>query len=389
MEESTAKKVFIFTSIAFFSFGIMWATIGPLLSSFSENNRTTLATIGGVYSAIFLGAITSQLFLGPFTDRIGHLRMLTISLLTISVAMVTVSLSHWLPLTFVLSFVAGLGQGTTNLCGNVLIGQLFPKKSVTYVNMLNLFWGIGATIGPMLVSASISIWNTGFIALWVSAILIVGSTLFLMIRFFNVKTSSQSQTSTGTAKRISITPFLWSMGIVGLIYVGIENSMSGWSTTYMQQTTNIKLELAALVTALFWFAITCGRLMGTLLGSRLTSRQILILCLAITAAGAVVFVAGFGNGILSMIAIFLIGLGQGAFYPTTIAVVTQTFSQAPGQAATLFTLLGSLGGVFIPWLQGVLMEQAGIRSGTYMVAVLVALLIGSFAVSQRFVKKRA
>lgn len=387
MEESSAKKIFAYTSVAFFSFGTLWASIGPLLSNFSENNHVTLATIGGIYSAIFLGAITSQLFLGPFTDRIGQLRMLTISLLTVAVAMVGVSLSRWLPLTFFLAYLAGLGQGTTNLCGNVLIGQLFPKKSVTYVNLLNVFWGIGATLGPVLVSAAISLWQSGFAALWLSAFLIVVSTLVLMARYFNVRTASQEKVSQTSRSRIKITPFLWSMGAVGLVYVGIENAMSGWATTYIQKTTSVKLEIAALVAALFWLAMTLGRLMGTLLGSRLTSRQMLILCLAITAAGAVVFIAGFGSGLLSILAIFLIGLGLGAFYPTTIAEVTRTFSQAPGQAAALFTLLGSIGGVFIPWLQGLVMEQAGIRSGTFMVAVLVALLALSFALTQRFQRK--
>lgn len=387
MEESSAKNIFAYTSVAFFSFGTLWASIGPLLSNFSSNNQTTLATIGGIYSAIFLGAITSQLFLGPFTDRIGQLRMLTVSLLTLSLAMVGVSLSRWLPLTFFLAYIAGLGQGTTNLCGNVLAGQLFPKKSVTYMNMLNLFWGIGATIGPVLVSVSIKLWQTGMIALWLSVFLIIASALALIIRFYNVPTFSQEQVSRTSFSRIKVTPFLWSMGIMGLVYVGVESAMSGWATTYIQKTTSTTLELAALVTALFWMAVTLGRLMGTILGSRLSSRQVLILCLVIATLGAAVFVAGFGSSLFSILAIFLIGLGLGAFYPTTMAEVTGTFSNAPGQAATLFTLMGSAGGVFIPWLQGLVMEQAGIRSGTFMVAALVGLLIITFTLSRQLEKK--
>jgi fucose permease len=386
MDKQTAKKVFIFVSIAYFFYGSMWSSIGPLLSQFATVNQTTLAIIGGIYSAIFIGAILSQVVLGPFSDRIGLLRTLVISLLTLAIALIGVTFSRWLPLTFFLAFVAGMGQGLANLAGNVLAGQLFPEKSVTNVNLLNFFWGVGATLGPMMISGSLALTQSGFFALYICAGLTIVAALILMIGFFNVKISKQ-QGDSSAPLRIKIPPFLLSMGFLILLYVGIESAMGGWATTYIQKTTSVKIEIAALVTAGFWLAITLGRMMGTFLGSHMKPKNVLILCLAISSLGTVLFVSGYGNGLLSIAAIFLIGLGFGAIYPTCMAVVTSTFSETPGQSGVVVTLMGSIGGMLIPWLQGVLMEQAGIRSGTYLVAALVALLIASFAVSQRFAKK--
>ena len=384
MEKSTAKSVFIITCISYFSFGSMWASIGTMLAQFAVNNSVTLATIGGIYSAIFLGAILSQIVLGPLTDRWGQLRSLTVALLTMALAMIGVSLSRWLPLTFALAFIAGLGQGLSNLCGNVLVGQLFQENSVSRVNLLNVFWGIGAFTGPLLVSGSNYLWQSGIPAFVFCAALIVLSGLILLLGFFKIKIGIQGQAKELSApKRMHISPFLWGLGAMVLIYVGTESAMGGWSTTYIQKTAGVTIELAALVTAGFWLAMTLGRLMGTILGSRVQAKKVLILCLSVELMGVILFVAGYGNALLSIAAIFVVGLGMGAFYPTTMAVATSTFSKTPGQAGTVIALMGSIGGVFIPWLQGVVMEKAGIRSGTFMVAALVLLMISGFLVTQR------
>ena len=384
MEKSTAKNVFIITCISYFSFGSMWASIGTMLAQFAVNNSVTLATIGGIYSAIFLGAILSQIVLGPLTDRWGQLRSLTVALLTMALAMIGVSLSRWLPLTFALAFIAGLGQGLSNLCGNVLVGQLFQENSVSRVNLLNVFWGMGAFAGPLLVSGSNYLWQSGIPAFVFCASLIVLSGLILLLGFFKIKIGIQAQAKELSApKRMHISPFLWGLGGMVLIYVGAESAMGGWSTTYIQKTDRVTIELAALVTAGFWLAMTLGRLMGTILGSRVQAKKVLILCLGVELMGVILFVAGYGNALLSIAAIFVVGLGMGAFYPTTMAVATSTFAKTPGQAGTVIALMGSIGGVFIPWLQGVVMEKAGIRSGTFMVAALVLLMITGFLLTQR------
>ena len=66
---------------------------------------------------------------------------------------------------------------------------------------------------------------------------------------------------------------------------------------------------------------------------------------------------------MSMAAIFLIGLGFGAIYPTGMAMLTTAHPDNPGQAGSLITAMASIGGVIIPWLQGVVMEKTSIRGG--------------------------
>lgn len=388
MDKNQARNILIVTCISYFSYGILWASLGPLLSQFAASNHTSLATIGGIYSAIFLGAVLTQVVLGRFTDHWGQLRSLTVSLLVLSAGVISMSFSRWLPLTLVLAFITGMGQGLSNLSGNVLVSQLFKENSVSSVNLLNVFWGMGAFIGPILVSAAIFVWQNGFPALIFSAVVTSAAALVLLFGYFNVKIGTQGmQTEKQVQPKMHFTAFLWSLGALLLLYVGTESAMGGWATTYMQKTTTLKIELAALVTSGFWLAITLGRIMGTVLGSRLAPRRVLVICLSIASLGGLLFVAGYRFTLPSILAIFLIGLGFGAIYPTSMAMVTMAFAETPGQAGSVITVMGSIGGMLIPWLQGVIMQQAGIRSGTFTIAVLIALLVLSFGVNQSLVKK--
>jgi len=388
MPSTKARNILIVSAAGYFSFGLLWSAIGPLLSQFAADNGTSLATIGGIYTAVFLGATLAQIILGPLTDRWGQLRSLTIALLVLALGFIGVSLSHWLPLTFGLAFVAGLGHGMTNLCGNVMIGRLFKDKSVSAVNLLNFIWGIGAFIGPSLVGGALYLWHNGLPALWLSAAIMSGAALVLLFAFFNVPLGVTDQAANAPApKRIRLTPFLWSMGALLLLYEGTESAMGGWSTTYMQQTTTLGIELAAMVTSGFWLAITAGRAITVALGMRLEARQVLLLSLITAALGTGLFVAGFGNSAVSIAAILLIGLGYGAVYPTTMAMVTTAFPQAPGQAGSVITAMSGVGGMIIPWLQGVVMQQDGIRSGTYLIAAVMASLLVTFALSRRMEKQ--
>lgn len=389
MEKSKARDILIITCVAYFSFGLLWSSIGPLLSQFAARNETTLASIGAIFSAVFLGAVTSQIVFGPFSDRWGLLRSLTIALLVFACAITAASFSTWLPLTFLLAFISGLGHGMTSLCGNVMIGRIYKTKSVSAISLLNVFWGTGAFVGPLLVSGAIYVWQNGYPALWFSAILMVISALILLVRFFNIHVeTSEPLTETSSQKRIQFNPFLLSMGGLLLLYVGTESAMGGWTTTYILKTTTLSIELAAMVTSGFWLALTLGMVIAAFLGVRLKAKHVLMLSLAIAALGTVLFVTSFGNSLFSIVSIFLIGLGYGAVYPTGMAMVTNAFPEKPGQAGSVITSMCSIGGMIIPWLLGTIMQRSGIRAGTYLITAVMALMLVLFALNQWLGKKR-
>ena len=169
---------------------------------------------------------------------------------------------------------------------------------------------------------------------------------------------------------MSRTSGLWLFGGIFLLYVGLENGLSGWTAEFHHRVTGQPLATGALVAASFWFALTIGRVFGAFLGARLTPQRLLQVCLAGLVAGATLFFISSFQGILIIVATILIGLSCGPIYPTAVVMTTLRFPQAPGRATSIVTSLGSAGGILIPLLQGWLLTRVSSWSSALLIVLV-------------------
>ncbi len=393
MDQRIARQLFIVTSVGYFTFGLLNASLGPLLEQFAENNSVTLATIGSLFTAMFTGGLLSQLILGHFSDRWGQHRGLAGSFLFLSVFVGAASFSHSYPLTLVLVFFAGMGYGLAVLCGNILVSRLFEKDNISALNWLNVFFGVGDVVGPLLVSLSLFLWDNGMPALWVGSVGMLIVTALLFLFYFKVDLGASKAAIEARAEKVKLTPFLVSLILMILLYVGSETALGSWTTTYLHTTTVLGMEQAALATAGFWLTLTLGRLMGALLGSRISAVNLVRICLGISLLGAAVFVLGYGSAIWSIVAVLIMGFGFGAVFPTTFGIMTSAYREKSGKAGSIITATASLSGMMLPWLVGVIFTQTGMRSVTFIMALLICLLWVVFffltAARKRFIASSA
>jgi fucose permease len=381
MDPRQGKKLFIVTCTGYFTFGLLNASLGPLLEQFAANNQVTLATVGSIYTALFMGGLLAQMVFGPFSDRWGQQRCLAVSFLVLAVFLTAATFSRFYPLTVALMFIAGMGYGLAVLSGNTLVARLFEENSVSALNWINVFFGIGDVVGPLLVSLAFLLLKNGLPVLWLGAAGMLAVTLMLIVRYFKVNIGGAGTAAQAHNERLKFTPFLLSLAAMILAYVGSEAAMGSWTTTYMQRTTSMAIEGAALVTASFWLALTLGRLMGALLGSRISAENLLKLCLGISLAGAMLFMFGFENEILSIAAVMILGFGFGAVFPTVFGIMSTAYGKNSGKPGSLLTSMASVSGMLLPWLIGVVFEKTGMRSMTFMLAGLITLLCITFFIN--------
>lgn len=364
--------------IIFLLLGLITATLGPLLSELAENASVPLASMGAVYTALFLGALTMQVVAGPISDRIGQRRVLTGGLILITIGVVGIGFSHSFPLTMFFTFMAGLGHGAVDLGGNVLIATVFHKRSVSALNLLNVFFGLGGFGGPALVSVMMRQWHTGLPVLWLGAPLLALSAVYFMTLRMTPEQEKPALTGKETAPNafaVYRSLLLWTLSMLILVYVGTENGMGGWLTTYAQNTTGMTIENAALVTSLFWLALTGGRLLSTVLGLRVSSEKLLAGTLIGAVAGGVLLAMGTGNRPLTIVAVILTGMSFGPIFPTVTALVTANFKQEPGKAVGVMTSMGSIGGALLPLLQGLVLDRYGDSASVRLTACLAVLML--------------
>jgi fucose permease len=382
LKNTQSAGALVLACACFLGLGILTAGIGPALSELAENTASPLSAAGGIFTGLFFGSLAAQFLIGRLLDRLGPRWLLLGGLLVTGSGMIFVSTSQSLSLMLAFAVLTGLGHGTLNLATNVSISNLFPQKRASALNLINLFYGIGAFIAPAVAGLALRLWNSSLPALWLGA----GIELLLLpmfLGYFHIPAAAPQKNASGANHQLLLTPVLWLFSFFLLIYVGAENGVGGWVTTYLTQTTSLAAATAALVASVFWLALTLGRLAGTLLGTRWPARTLVYASLATSLAGGLLIVVSLGNTPLSILGFLLLGFGYGPVYPTTLAILTDTFREAPGAATSLAVAMGSIGGMLIPWLQGVVLESFGPRSGALLFPLTALLMLAGLTTVRR------
>jgi fucose permease len=367
MTQLSARGTMGASCVSFFALGVITAALGPALPDLAANSSSSLATIGVVFTALFLGGLVAQLLAGPLNDRLGQRPVLLAGVMLLALGTCGIAASRTLSLTLAGAVVAGLGHGAIDVSTNVLIAEVFAARSAAALNLLNVFFGVGAVAGPAIAGLTLRAWGTALPALWIGAGLMAAQAPIIPLLATPPRAPQHGEHS-GRGTALLRAPLLWALGALLLVYVGTETGMGGWTTTYLERTTTIGTAAAALITAGFWLALTGGRVVGAAFGARIAANTLLLLSLCGSLAGAVLLALSIGSATLTTLAVIAIGVCFGPIFPTALAIVTSTFRRAPGTAASVAVAMGSLGGMLLPWLQGALLEHSGPAASVLLIA---------------------
>ncbi|NLE52923.1 MAG: MFS transporter [Chloroflexi bacterium] len=378
-----SKRAMLFVScVSFFALGWLAAVLGPALNDLAAQNDTDLSTIGSIFLLSFLGGLPAQAIAGMVSDRSGQRPVLIAGVLLLGLSAFGVAFSPALALTLGFSLVWGLGFGTLDIGHNVLIAELYAER-VNVMNLLHVFFGVGAVVSPAAAGLSLELWDTALPAVWFGGGLML-LTLPFVLRLPRERFRKPDAPSSDRSKRFSYrVPLLWMFGAVMMVYVGVEIGVGGWAQPYLERTTTLSPSAAALATSGFWLALTASRMLIAVIGGRLTSAQVLSLSIGIAAAAGMLLAISTGSAALSIAAILVAGFGFGPVYPTIIVILTSLFPQAPGKAASVGTVMGGIGGGIIPWVQGILLDRVSTQASVIWIGAGTIIMLSLWLVARR------
>ncbi len=269
MSTLSPKGAPMIAGLSMASLGMITGGIGPALPNLAANTSSSLATIGALFSAIFLGGLMTQLLGGPLNDRYGQRPIMSAGLLMMALGSGGMAASRSLPLTLVCALITGMGRGAVSISAHILIARVFTARSAAALNMLNVFFGVGAVAGPIVASVALRAWDSAVVVLWLGASLVLAQ-LPLMRQLGGKLPGILRRGEPGAQAANPLRqPVLWVCGVLLFFYVGGETGVGGWITTYLEQTFVLDTATSALMAGSFWLAITSGRLIGALVGTRL------------------------------------------------------------------------------------------------------------------------
>jgi len=378
--------VLIYT--AFISLGLPDGLLGVAWPTMRESFGVPLDALGVLLIASTAGYLTSSFFSGILMRKLGVGGLLAASSCSTALALIGYTLVPVWWLVPVLGILAGLGAGAIDAGLNTYVEANYGEGLMQW---LHASFGIGITLGPIIMSRGLNLfgtWRIGYVVVGVAQLLLAVSFILTASMWKSRKTikentcsaisktqeSDAGDTSPTLGQTLKHSPS-WLSACLFFIYTGIELSLGHWAYTILTESRGIAPQIAGLWAGSYWGTFTLGRILAGFLSHRIESRKLVNAGLFLALIGTLLFWWSPVQGV-ALLGVVLTGFAVAPIFP---GMVSGT-SYRVGLAHTANTIgmqiaAAGLGAAVLPGLAGVLARNISLEVIPVFLVVLVTLLL--------------
>jgi fucose permease len=355
-----------------FVFGVVMAILGAILPTLFDTIQLDKAQAGNLFLFMNFSMLVMSLFFGPIVDRFGFKLFLAASALAVSASLFMLAGAGTYGAVLTAAVILGLGGGGLNGASNALASDIRPDRRGAALNTLGIFFGFGALTMPFLVGTFLELVGLDRLLILAAALAMVPFVLFASIGF--PKPKHEQGFPLAQAAAVIRSPLLWLCGALLFFQSGNEFTIGGWVTSYLGEVIGLTARTASYVLAGYWAAMMLGRVLSSRIVEGLGTRR-LVLATAVTAWVAAVLLAWSPSPIAAVAGVVLLGLGFAAIFPTTLAVVGETFPHLTGTAFSVVIVIALVGGMTAPWVTGNVAQTYGLARGMLVPVVSCSMIV--------------
>ncbi|MHB9032530.1 MAG: MFS transporter [Anaerolineae bacterium] len=337
--------------------GICSILIGSLLPSIVNDLQLSNVQTGILTGSPGFGYLAGVLLAGFLGDRLGYQLFWRLGALAGTLALIGIALAPSFGVTLLAAAALGLVPGFFDGSINPLLVSLAGKGSARVLNRVHSFFGVGVTLGPLLVGAALTggilwRWQFGAAAILALVVLLVAFGL----RFARTVRPVPSLLSVLKQKS------LWQAMIAAAMYGGLEIIMLSWTVLYLVRLRGVPQARASLAIALFGLMLIGGRTLASKIVERVGVNRLVITSALLAAAGLTLLVLLPGQN-LPWIGVGLTGLGMSGILLTVTADACHRAPGLEGSVSALVSAAAGAGKWLVPLAIGQLAQQGSLVSG--------------------------
>ncbi len=379
--------------MAFISLGLPDAILGSAWPVIYQEIGVPVSYAGIIFMIISGGTIVSSFFSEKIINRLGTGLVTFISVLMTAAALFAISFGNHFLFFSAMAVPLGLGAGSVDAALNNYVALHFAAKHMSW---LHCFWGVGATMGPMIMSLFLNPekgtgnWQMGYRIIGFIQIALV-IVLLISLPLWK-KVQSGSQETKGEKSSIRMGEVLRLPGAKTILvsffcYCAVEATVGLWGSSYLVISKGINAEVAARWVAIYYFGITAGRFLSGFLTMKFNNRNMIRLGQALLAAGVICLFLPLGNNIL-LAGFLLIGLGCAPIYPSLLHETPVNFGSRYSQAIMGIQMACAyVGSTVMPPLFGVLAAHISHSILPIYLLLLLILMVVMVEASVRRIKR--
>jgi fucose permease len=342
-------------------FGIVLAILGAMfgLPAMRARLQISLAQQGTLILLLYLGIFVSSLIVGPLIDHLGNKTNLFASSLIVALAMVCFANAHSFTAASSAAILLGLGGGGLNTCTNVLVSELYAAERGPMLNLLGIFFGVGAISVPLTAASIEGRFSIPQLFLFCGVLAAVCALWYAAIPF--PPAAAKLAFSFGELFQAARYSGVLLLAFILFLESGNEACIAGWTSTYVD-ATGYSARVATLVLATYWGALMLSRILAAGVLRGIGKSQLVVSAAFVSLAGCAVLLSARSLP-LFFVGTALIGLSYGPIFPTTLAIAGDRYSQRAGTVFGLLFSIALVGGMSFPWAVGQVSQRVGVRAG--------------------------
>lgn len=381
---STPLALLILTYLGFISIGLPDGLLGVAWPTMRHSFSAPIDALGGLLIMFTSGYLVSSFNSGKLLTVMNVGLMLGLSCAATGLALLgyATATAWWVVLAA--GIAAGLGAGAIDAGLNTFAATHF---SVRNVNLLHAFFGVGASCGPLIMTAMLTRgpgwrWGYGIVAIGQLAL---AAAFTLSHRRWDE--GPQSKDATGAVAGPSYLATLrlpvvrWSV-LVFFLYTGAEAATGAWAYSLFTESRGVTPAIGGSMVSVYWAALTAGRVLAALIGLKIPTSQLLRACLTIVALGAVLVWSNLSVAV-GFFGLALMGFAFAPIFPSLIATTPDRLEKPAVANAVGFQIAAAvLGYSLTPATIGILARKFGLEIIPPSLFLAVLFLFGAFEALQ-------
>lgn len=352
---SRRRSVLLVAFAAFVMLGLADGSLGVAWPSMRSTFGRGVSELGALLAIASVGYLTASTAYGRIHARLGTGAALGTGCTLMAAGMLGIAGAPVWSVIALSAVLLGIGGGLVDSGMNAHAALEFDLRSI---NLLHASFGVGATLGPVLITISLTAgttWRGGY-----AAMALAQAAMALAIwRSRSRWTSRPPQADDDrkvTVRRARVVLLL----ALFFVYTGAEVGVGQWAYTLLNEGRGMSTAVAGGWVAGYWAGLTVGRFLVSAVGNRVSPSHTL---------NASVVTALIGVGLLwwdpagaGFVGLPVAGIGFAAIFPTLVSLTPPRIGRDRSTRMVGYQLAAAnLGVASIPWALGLLAEAQGLN----------------------------
>jgi fucose permease len=340
-------------------------------------------------TASVAGYMTASFLNGPLIARLGVGRVLAASCALTGAALIGYTLVPGWGMMVLLGVAAGLGAGAIDAGLNTYVAAHFSEGVMQW---LHASWGVGVTIGPIIMTVALTTqdtWRLGYRVVGVFQLLL--AVCFLLTLAYWSRPAAHKGDE--PAKRLTDyktpmketlrQPRVWLSTLLFFLYVGAEASLGTWTYSLLTESRGVDPTLAGFFAGSYWATFTIGRIVAGVFAKRVGVNRLVLggLVGALLGAGLLIWNPSQGSNVLAVV---IIGFSIAPIFPAMMSGTSQRVGDSfAANTIGMQMAATGFGMAVIPSSMGVLARQLSLEVFPWSVFAVYAGLTGVYLLAIR------